>query len=94
MLASVMPYLSNSFFSLATISGEESVSAMKPKVTLLVSGPAACAKAPPGKAARAALIKAAVAVSPPTFLTNPRRPKPPVRPPLVAMVALLLLEGR
>ena len=40
-LASVMPYLSKSFFSLAMISGEASVSAMKPSVTLLVSTPAA-----------------------------------------------------
>ena len=70
-LASVMPYLSNSFFSLAMISGEASVSAMKPSFTLLVSGPAACANAPAGKAARAAPSSAAVAVAP---LRMPRRP--------------------
>src|SRR5215207_8738092 len=63
-LASVMPYLSNSFFSLAMISGEESVSAMKPSVTLLVSGPAPCAKAPAGKDVRSAAINAALAVAP------------------------------
>jgi hypothetical protein len=63
-LASVMPYLSNSFFSLAMISGEASVSAMKPKVTLLVSGPLACANAPDGKALRTAPIRAALAVAP------------------------------
>src|SRR4029450_3780025 len=63
-LASVMPYLSKIFFSLATISGDESVSAMKPSVTLLVSGPAACAKAPDGKDVRTAAINAALAVAP------------------------------
>ena len=63
-LTSVMPYLSNSPFSLAMISGEASVSAMKPSVTLLVSTPAPCAKAPDGRAARAAPSKAAVAVAP------------------------------
>jgi hypothetical protein len=70
-LASVMPYLSKIFFSLAMISGEESVSAMKPNVTLLVSGPAACAKAPDGKAVRTAPIKAAVAVAPFRMLRRP-----------------------
>ena len=46
------------------ISGEASVSAMKPSVTLLVSTPAACAKAPDGKDVRTAAIKAARAVAP------------------------------
>jgi len=71
MLASVMPYLSNSFFSLAMISGDASVSAMKPSVTLLVSGPPAWAKAPAGKAVRTAPSSAAVAVAP---LIRRRRP--------------------
>ena len=70
-LASVMPYLSKIFFSLAMISGEESVSAMKPSVTLLVSGPPACAKAPEGNDARTEAIRAAVAVAP---LRMSRRP--------------------
>jgi hypothetical protein len=91
-LASVMPYLSNSFFSLAMISGEESVSAMKPSVTLLVSGPLVCAKAPPGKEARTALIRAAVAATPEALLRRSRRPRP-LRPFLLAMIALLLFEG-
>jgi hypothetical protein len=70
-LASVMPYLSKIFFSLAMISGDASVSAMKPSVTLLVSGPAACAKAPDGNDVRAAPINAAVAVA---LLRMLRRP--------------------
>src|SRR5258708_6875903 len=84
-LASVMPYLSKIFFSLATISGAASVSAMKPRVTLLVSGPVACAKAPDGNDARTVPISAAVAVAP--FRTS-RRPK------LVFLLAICpLLNG-
>ena len=70
-LASVMPYLSKIFFSLAMISGAASVSAMKPRVTLLVSGPAACANAPAGNDARTAPISAAVAVAPLRMLRRP-----------------------
>jgi hypothetical protein len=78
---------------LATISGEESVSAMKPSVTLLVSGPAACAKAPAGNEARTALINAAVAATLPAFFRMSRRPSPLLAR-LVAMIALLLFEDR
>src|SRR4051812_874487 len=48
-LTSVRPYLANKPFSLAMISGDASVRAMKPKVTVLVSTPAPCDQAPPGK---------------------------------------------
>ena len=44
-----MPYLANSPFSLAMISGEASVRAMKPSVTLSVSTRLPCANAPDGK---------------------------------------------
>src|SRR5471030_2803878 len=84
MSASVMPYLSKIFFSLAMISGDASVSAMKPSFTDLVSGPAACAKAPDGRAARAALSNAAVAVAP---LRTPRRPN------VVVLVMSVLLNA-
>src|SRR5438128_612577 len=59
----VIPYLANSPFSAATISGEASVRAMKPSVALVVSGPAAWAmRAPNGNAAPAAAKVAAAAV--------------------------------
>src|ERR1700682_1407838 len=41
-----MPYLAKTPFSLATNSGEASVSAMKPSFAAFTSGPAPCAKAP------------------------------------------------
>src|SRR5471030_744239 len=89
MSASVTPYLSKIFFSLAMISGEASVSAMKPSFTLLVSGPAACAKAPDGKEARAAATSAAVAVA---LLRTLRRPNP--ADVILLMLTLLNVEGR
>ena len=50
-----MPYLAKMPFSLATNSGAASVSAMKPRLALVVSGPAACATcAPNGNAVFAA----------------------------------------
>src|SRR3569832_2141808 len=59
-LTSGMPNLAKNPFSLAMISGEESVSAMKPKVAVVVSGAtAAAAQAPPGTTARAAVNNAA-----------------------------------
>src|SRR6185369_4153540 len=60
-LTSGMPNLANSPFSLATISGEESVRAIKPKVALVVSGASAvAAQAPPGTRLRAAVRSAAL----------------------------------
>src|SRR5512135_3605294 len=57
------PYLAKSPFSAATISGAASVSAMKPRIALSVSGPAASAIcAPKGKAAPAAARVATAAV--------------------------------
>src|SRR4051812_32618568 len=57
------PYLVNRPFSLAMITGEESVRAMKPSRALETSGPAPAANAPEGKAALAAAAVAAAAVS-------------------------------
>ena len=69
-----MPYLANRPFSLATNSGAASVSAMKPRVALVTSGPAACANAPPGRFSFAAPSNAAV---PALALRNLRRLKVP-----------------
>ncbi len=59
-----MPYLANSPFSLAMISGEESVSAMKPSVALLVSGPLLARRRPTGRAAARGAQQRAVAGTP------------------------------
>src|SRR5690242_8745081 len=58
-----MPYLAKMPRSLAMISGEASVRAMKPRRALAVSGPGRAAKAPEGRRAWAAAIVAAPAVS-------------------------------
>src|SRR5437868_3919320 len=68
-----MPYLANSPLSLATNSGPASLSAMNPSVALVTSGPAPCAKAPPGKFNRAAASKAA---APPVAFRSWRRLRP------------------
>src|SRR5690348_1654289 len=60
-LTSGMPYLAKKPFSLAMISGEESVSAINPRVAVVVSGASpAAAQAPPGTTARAAVSNAAL----------------------------------
>src|SRR3954471_16542753 len=60
-LTSGMPNLANRPFSLAMINGEESVSAIKPRVAVVVSGASpVAAQAPPGTTARAAVRSAAV----------------------------------
>src|ERR1041385_955946 len=64
------PYLAKMPFSLATNSGAASVSAMKPSLAPLTSGPAPCAKAPDGNCACAAPSRAAV---PALALRNDRR---------------------
>src|SRR3546814_5906788 len=57
------------------ISGEASVSAMKPSFAPLTSGPPACAKAPDGKPVWTAETSAVVAATPPNF-RKPRRSTP------------------
>src|SRR6476646_1565081 len=68
-----MPYLAKMPFSLATNSGEASVSAMKPSLAPFTSGPAPCANAPAGKFNFAAASNAAV---PPVACKIWRRLKP------------------
>lgn len=65
-----MPYLAKMPFSFATNSGDASVKAMKPSLAPFTSGPAVCAKAPPGKFSRAAASNAAV---PAPALSSARR---------------------
>ena len=55
-----MPYFAKIPFSLPTKSGAASVSAMKPSITLVTSGPVPSACAPPGKFALSAPRSAAV----------------------------------
>src|SRR5689334_10495756 len=68
-----MPYLAKMPFSLATNSGEASVSAMKPSLAPFTSGPAPCAKAPAGKFSLAAARSAAVPLA---VLRSSRRLRP------------------
>src|SRR3954471_21119470 len=68
-----MPYLAKMPFSLATNSGDASVSAMKPSLAAFTSGPAPCANAPAGKFSLAAASKAAV---PPAAFRSWRRLRP------------------
>ena len=88
-----MPYLANNPLSLATNSGPASLSAMKPSVALVTSGPAPCAKAPAGKFSLAAASKAAV---PPVAFRSWRRLKPWREVGLVGFVmgAAVLCVGR
>src|SRR3954470_15415982 len=82
------PYLAKRPFSLATNSGAASVSAMKPSLAPLTSGPAACAKAPDGNCARAAPSNAAV---PALAFRNPRRLMPLLR--LLLVIVSVFLSG-
>jgi hypothetical protein len=87
-LTSGMPYLAKMPFSLATNSGEASVSAMKPSLAPFTSGPESCAKAPPGKLSFAAASSAAAL--PPAFRSWRRltlRPRPSL---LIVIVAMSL----
>src|SRR3954464_12951816 len=68
-----MPYFAKMPFSLATNSGDASVSAMKPSLAPFTSGPAPCANAPAGKFSLAAASNAAI---PPVAFRSWRRLRP------------------